>query len=304
SLLGNNLISLLLVGKHAELKFSGLSLKRHLKPVMYILGSNIAINMYAIWDLILLGFLTNAKTVGLYFAAIKLVKISIPFIVSMGTSIIPALTEKFNHNDLDGAKKLLSDSFHFIILLSVPMVVGILLLAPEFIITFSGKEFSTATATMRVLAILPLIIGMGHFFSMQVLVPAGLNRQMFLSTLAGAVCSLILNLLLVPSFAALGAGIANVSAELIVSTFYYYYVIKTYSLEIKWDLLLKAFLCSVLFIPTVYMIRLYMSSPYSILGLSVICCFIEYTAFQWVVYKDKMLLTIMAPITSRFSKTP
>jgi O-antigen/teichoic acid export membrane protein len=304
SLLGNNFISLLLIGRHTKLKLRGISFKKHLKPVMYILGSNIAINMYTIWDMILLGFLSNAKTVGLYFAAVKLVKIAIPFIISMGTSIIPRLTQKFNHNDISGVKHLLSESFHFTVLIAVPLVVGMALLAPEFVETFSGKEFNTATSTMQVLSILPLVIGLGHFFSMQILVPAGLNHQMFLSTLAGAACSLFLNLLLVPFFDAVGAGIANISAELIVTGLYFYYVRKNFSFDIKWNLLLKALICSMFFLPTVYIIRQYIGSVYLILIFSVILCFIQYFVLQWVIYKDQMLLKITRPIRVKNKKLP
>ncbi|RZL14830.1 MAG: hypothetical protein EOO89_15530, partial [Pedobacter sp.] len=62
TILGNNLISMLLIRRHVKLSFRGLGIKKHLQPVIFILGSNIAINLYALWDTLILGFLTNSKS--------------------------------------------------------------------------------------------------------------------------------------------------------------------------------------------------------------------------------------------------
>ena len=299
SLIGNNVISLVLIKKHTRLRIKGIKIRKHLKPVLFVLGSNIAINMYAIWDTLLLGFLTNDKTVGLYFAAVKLVKFSIPFIISLGASLVPSLTLNLHQNNKDEVQKILTQSFHFVIFLSVPIVIGSFLLAPEFIRVLSGSQFAEATGTMQIVAVLPLLIGLGHFFSLQILVPAGLNKQMFYATLAGVICSVVLNLSLVPFYGATGAGIANITAEFLVTAGFYYYVNKHFSIRINWFLAVKAISCAILFIPIVFLIRTLTSNSFLVLFTSGISAIIVYGLLQWLVYKDELLFRIAKPVIGK-----
>lgn len=296
SLVGNNAISLLLIKKHTRFRLKGIKIKKHLKPVLFVLGSNIAINMYAIWDTLLLGFLTNDRTVGLYFAAVKLVKFSIPFIISLGSSIVPSLTLNLHQNNKAEVTRLLDESFHFVIFLAVPITIGSFLLAPEFIQVLSGSQFADATSTMQIVAILPLLIGLGHFFSLQILVPAGLNKQMFYATLAGVFCSVLLNLSLVPFYGATGAGIANIVAEFVVTGLFYYYVNKHFPITIEWFLVFKALSCSFLFIPIVFLLRGVIDNPFIVLFASGFSCVLTYGFLQWLLYKDKLLLRIVKPV--------
>lgn len=292
SLVGNNIISLILIRKHTRFRLKGIKIKKHLRPVLFVLGSNIAINMYAIWDTLLLGFLTNDKTVGLYFAAVKLVKFSIPFIISLGVSIIPVLTLNIHNKNRDEVDRLLAESFQFIIFLAIPIVIGTFSLAREFILVLSGNEFLAAIPTMQVVAILPLFIGLGHFFSLQILVPSGLNKQMFYATFAGVVSSLFLNFSLIPFFGSVGSATANIVSEFIVTGLFYYYVNKNFDLHINWSLLLKAVLSCTLFIPIVYLANYFFQSPVVVLFLSGTCCAFTYLLLQRFLFKNEFLTKI------------
>ena len=300
SLVGNNIISLILIRKHTRLRLKGIKIKKHLRPVLFVLGSNIAINMYAIWDTLLLGFLTNDKTVGLYFAAVKLVKFSIPFIISLGVSIIPSLTLNMHNKNKAEVDRLLAESFQFIIFLAIPIAIGTFSLAREFILVLSGNEFLAAIPTMQVVAILPLFIGLGHFFSLQILVPSGLNKQMFYATFAGVVSSLILNFSLIPFFGSVGSATANIVSEFVVTGLFYYYVNKHFEIHIDWYLLLKAAISCILFIPIVYLTRYYFQSPVLVLFLSGISCALIYLLFQRLFFKNQFLIKISDQLFLKF----
>jgi len=300
SLVGNNIISLILIKKHTRLRIKGIKIKRHLRPVLFVLGSNIAINMYAIWDTLLLGFLTNDKTVGLYFAAVKLVKFSIPFIISLGASIIPSLTLNIHNKNKGEVDRLLAESFQFIIFLAIPIAMGTFALAREFILVLSGNDFLSAVSTMQVVAILPLFIGLGHFFSLQILVPSGLNRQMFYATFAGVVCSLILNFTLIPFYGSIGSATANIVSEFVVTGLFYYYVNKNFDIQINWALVIKAFVSCMLFIPIVYLVRYFFQSPIAILVLSGSICASVYLLFQRIIFKNQFLIKVSNQLILKF----
>ena len=57
---------------------------------------------------------------------------------------------------------------------------------------------------------------MSNFLGIQVLTTYGYEKWLFYSTCAGAIISLLINFILIPKYGAIGASIANISAEFIV----------------------------------------------------------------------------------------
>ena len=169
SIIGNQLLSFVMVFRKTKFCFTNLDLKKHVKPLFYIFGATLAASIYTILDTVLLGFLSNEQAVGLYTASVKLIKITIPIITSMGIILIPAISKNFAGNNMDEIKQLLAKSFNFLVFLSIPIGFGLAILAPEFIIIFSGDQFIKASTSMQIMASLPVLIGFGHFFCFQIL---------------------------------------------------------------------------------------------------------------------------------------
>ena len=166
------------------------------------------------------------------------------------------------------------------------------MLAPEFITIFSGTEFIGATPSMQILSLLPLVIGFGHFFLFLILVPGGKNKEMVFSVIGGVITGLLLNIILVPVFKEIGSSIANVCSELVVTSLYYYYVQKHYKFKYEWIMVIRAIICSVLFIPLVMLIRSLEINMLTSLFFSIILCAMVYMAMQWYLYKNYFVLQV------------
>jgi O-antigen/teichoic acid export membrane protein len=245
--------------------------------------------MYTLLDSVLLGFLADETAVGLYTAGIKLTKIAIPFIISLGTVLIPKLTKNITESNFEEMQRLLDESFHFISFFSVPVATGLMVLAPECIIVFSGRGFTRADSTMQILSWLPVLIGLGYFFAFQILLPAGRNREMFLAVVAGLFVGLLLNFILVPSLKEKGAAIANVSCELVITVVSFYFVRKYHVFKYRWELLFKALGCSLLFIPVLLIIRLLGMNVVLSLFISVVSGAGVYFCAQYFLFKDRFI---------------
>jgi O-antigen/teichoic acid export membrane protein len=294
SFLGNNILSFFLIGGKVKLIFSGLQLKQHLVPLFFILGTSLASSMYTDMDTVLLGFLSNDRTVGLYTAAVKLSKITIPFVTSMTVILMPKVSKSFADRNMDEVQRFIDQSFGFLMFFAVPMCFGLALLAPEFIALFSGEEFLPATESMRLLSLLPLIIGVGHFFLYMVLLPAGKNKQMFSCVLGGVLMSLLLNILLIPSLHEVGSSIANVCAEIVVTVLYVYFIRQYYSFKYQWSLFIKAVLSAMIFIPVVWLIRDLSLPLIYMLLISIPGCGIIYLGIQLLLFKNRVIYDILA----------
>jgi O-antigen/teichoic acid export membrane protein len=287
SILGNNLINIISIRKHITLSYKGL--KKHFKPLMYTFGTTVATSMYTMLDTILIGFFADEKSVGLYVAAVKLTKISIPFIISSATVLMPRISKLFQSGDFDTLKITLGKSFNFIAIMAVPVCIGLLFLAPELIYVFSGRQFGGAVLTMRILSPLALIIGLGYFWGFQILIPAGKERETLISVTIGMVVNLSMNFIMIPLYKQNGAAIANVISEIIVTLSYMYFCLKIISFKIPHKPLLFNLLATVPFIVVVLLCKSFKLNVYAILFISSATFIVSYLLVQIKLLKNSAI---------------
>lgn len=306
----NNGINMVRLHRNVSIQFTGLNLKRHFKPLLLIFSTTIATSMYTMLDTVLLGFLSNAHAVGLYTAAVKLAKIALPIVTSLGMVLVPGLAKNLSQKNMADVQLTLNKSFAFTAFFAIPMGFGLALLAPEFIRAFSSDQFLEATFSMQILSVLPLLIGYGYFFGFQILVPDGKDKEMLFSVLGGVVVSLVLNFTLVPLLADVGAALSNVISELVVTALYFYFVERLYSFKFSLKPLLTAIASSLVFIPITILLRNANLNLYLLVLIAIPACAIGYVALQKFLFKESLLNEIIQPylfnklttIKARFSQ--
>lgn len=285
SFLGNNILSFFLLRGKVQFILSGLQLRRHLRPLILIWGTTLVAVM-ADLDTVLIGFLSDNKAVGFYTAAVKLSKISIPVITSMSVVLMPKVAKYFADGELDSVQTTLDKAFKFVVFFGVPIAFGLALLAPDFITLFSGKEFVEATTSMRVLSLLPLVMGFSHFFLFLILVPAGRNREMFISEFIGLVISLALNFALIPYFRQNGSAVADIFSETCIIVLYFYFITRRFKFSFRWSLILKAAVSSLAFVPIIILFKELSLSLIYKLTVSVAGCTMVYVLIQSLIFKN------------------
>lgn len=302
SLLGNNLISLAILLKKIEVSRSSPTIKKHIRPLLLIFSTTVATSLYTVLDTVLLGFLADPEAVGLYTAAAKLSKITIPFLTSMGIVFIPQLTKKLFESRTEDVNSLINKSFSFNVFFSIPIVVGLYVLSTEFITVFSGEEFLPAVPAMQILSVLPFAIGMGYLFGYQMLVAAGKDKELLYSVIGGVVMSLFLNFLLVPHLREVGSAIASVSSELIVTITYFYFVQRNYALSYSWGEIARAAISAALFIPAIIWIKDMEIHIIARLIASIALASGIYLAVQYFIFKNAFLREYSAHFLSKLKK--
>lgn len=296
SILGNQLLSLVMCFRKTRFTLKGIRLRRHFQPLFYLFSTTLAASIYTMLDTVLLGFLSDDLSVGLYAAAVKLVKLTIPIVTAMGVILIPLITRHFHQNNQVELHGLLDQSFRFLMFFSIPVCAGLTLLAPECILLFSGQQFADAVPVMRIVAWLPLLIGLGHFYCFQILLPAGKPRQIFYAVLIGALTCLLLNWLLVPTLKSVGAAIANIATEAVVTLLYIYFMRQFFTAGSPWKYGLHALAGSITFIPILMLLRSWQLSAPVLVPLATICCALSFFAVQWWVFKNYFLLDFVQPL--------
>lgn len=193
--------------------FKKLSITRHIKPVLIIFSSIVAVNVYTHLDVTMVGFISGARSVGLYSAANKVVRIVIQLVTSLGVVMIPRIENCYKKGDLEGYRQWLWLSLRFIFLLGVPSLIGIELFAPEIILIFAGEQYAEAVFSIRLLSPIILIVGLAHFMGLQILYT---NRKEHLYTVAVTAAALVngvFNYFMIHAYGYNGAIMGTVIAE-------------------------------------------------------------------------------------------
>jgi O-antigen/teichoic acid export membrane protein len=128
------------------------------------------------------------------------------------------------------------------------------------------------------------------------LLPAGKTQYIFYAVLAGVVTCLLLNILLVPHWKSVGAAVANVATECVVTAGYIYYMRRFFIPRLQWRYAWHALVGCLIFIPIIYWIRAYHFLPLISLLLSAIFCSIAFFAIQWWIFRHHFLLNFMQPL--------
>ena len=109
--------------------------------------------------------------------------------------------------------------------IGLPIATGVTLLADKIISLFYGDQFTSSVIALQILAWDALL-----FFLYDPLATtlASMNKQNILAITCGvcALVNVVLNLILIPNFSYIGAGIATIVTETVLLVLYFYFVSK------------------------------------------------------------------------------
>lgn len=210
---GSYLLNFINCRKYISFSWRGqYEFKKHLKPVFTLLTLALSAQFYTVLDSIMLGFFKGNISVGIYTAASKTVGMTSGLINAMTAVMIPRLSYYMAKSKLREMKILVNESIHFMLMFSIPAMLGLFVLSNEIILLFSGNGFEGAEITMRWL--IPVVAASSLSYAAgEQLVSLGRERMVLLSTAAGAVTNVMFNTFLIPEFAHNGAALASVLAE-------------------------------------------------------------------------------------------
>ena len=270
-----------------------LNLKKHLTPLWHFFLTSSAISIYVYFDTIILQHLTHDdQAVGYYTIVLKMVKIFLLVILAIGTVLMPRLSYLASTGNTNEISRQLNKLLQFIIITGVPIGAGLMILAPEIIETIAGEKFLPAIPLMRILAFLPLVVGLSNLFCFQTLVPFNLEKKFLTTVIIGCVVSITINFLLIPHLQEAGAAIANIVTEVIITVLSGMYACKLVQFNLRAAVIIQTIAASLLFIPVVFVCRYLFSSPFIVLFISIPACMLIYFIFQMVIFKNSAITEI------------
>ncbi|MBR0173611.1 MAG: flippase [Lachnospiraceae bacterium] len=185
----------------------------HLKRVLVFFATTCAISVYTHLDTTMLGFMKTDADVGYYTVAVHVKTLLVSVVTSLGAVLLPRSSRYVDQNRMEEFRALSAKGLRFVILLATPLVLYFQLYAYDGILFLSGEAYLPSVTPMRIIMPALLLIGLTNILGIQMLVPLGREKTVFYSVLAGATVDFVLNLVLIPRYAASGAAFGTLVAE-------------------------------------------------------------------------------------------
>lgn len=211
---GSNFFNLINLKKYIKLKkFKELNLRKHIKPIIVMFSATLAISIYLQLDTVMIGSIVGVEYVGFYSVAIKLIRLLLIIVTSLGSIMIARLSNCIQNNDIELYKKYANYSLKLVFLLAIPMSLGIFILANEIIFIMAGAQFIKSITTLRILSFLILFVGTSNFIGFQVLYPYNLEKYYTFSVVGAVIINIFFNFLFIEKFYQNGAALATLATE-------------------------------------------------------------------------------------------
>ena len=214
---GSNILNFINIKKYISfknIKLNDLNLLKHLKPVILIFIASLSIGIYVHFATLILGEV-NGKNIAYYTVPNKLIRLILVLITSFGTVITPRISNCIKNNDENNYIKYINISLKYILLISIPSVVGIFLLADKIIVFIAGKDFIPAIQTTKILSFSIFLEGMIYFLGYQILCLNGEEKKYTISSIITIILNIIINYILIKKYYQIGAALGIIFTETI-----------------------------------------------------------------------------------------
>lgn len=217
------------------------------KNIMLLFIPTIAISIYTVLDVTMLGIFTITKVEnGYYEQATKLSKTALTVVTSLGTVMIPRISYYFEKKQTKLINEYMLKSYQFALLLGLPICFGLIGISDNLVPWFYGEGYDKVSVLLKVSGFLVIAIGLSNITGLQYLVPTKQQNKLTKSVCTGALVNIVLNAILIPKWYSVGAAIASVIAEFSVTFVQFVYVKDQFNLKQVAKLVPRYFVASMM----------------------------------------------------------
>lgn len=205
-----------------KVKVGELRIGCHFHETLIYFVPTIATSVYTVLDKTLIGAITKSESEnGFYEQATKIINMAKAVTFAGVNSVLGArISWLFAEKKHDEIRTRINWSMDYILFMGIGICFGLLAVADQFVMVFFGEGYEKTTYLLKLMSPLVVIIGISNCLGAQYYNPAGLRSLSAKFIIAGSGVNLILNLLFIPKLQSLGAVIATLVAECIISFLY------------------------------------------------------------------------------------
>lgn len=223
-----------------------LNIKHHIKPIFTLFTTSVAAMLYSSSDITMLGFMTDDNAVGIYSSATKVYTISKQLLFAVIVVCLPRFSYWYERLPREVYGSKLQKLLEIFILLSFPLVAGIIALRNQIIGIIAGIEYMPAAITLSIKSFAILFAIFAYFFMQLVILPAKKDSCLLYITVISGLLNVLANFIFIPLLKENGAAVTTVISEFTVLVLAYIVSVKIVKLHVPVSLLLKVLTMSMI----------------------------------------------------------
>lgn len=212
----NALVNMVLARRRIHLTLRGLRFFSTFKSLLSLGVYAILTSMYTTFNVAFLGFVSGEKEVGLYTTATKICYLILAVFTAFTDVMLPHMSGLVSSGDMPRFKDSFRMAENLLFAFSLPVIVWLMVMAPDVVQVIAGKEFGGAVLPLRIISPLLFVIGFEQVLVLQTLLPLGKDKLLLRNSAIGATLGVMLNLALVPALAAVGSSIVWICVECLI----------------------------------------------------------------------------------------
>ncbi|MDF2472242.1 MAG: flippase [Anaerocolumna sp.] len=194
------------------------NIMHHLKSSLLLFIPIISINIYKLFDKLMLGYTLSNKYVAYYSNAEKFGTIAVGFIIAVNNVIFPKISYLIYNKQEKKANIILYFSIRIITILSIAMTFALAGCSIELAPVFYGNEFIVSGSLMHFLSPIIIMISINHTLTQLYFIPNNKEKIYSCFEVIGSIVNIILNFVLIPRIHVYGALISILFTEFLIMT--------------------------------------------------------------------------------------
>lgn len=275
--------------------------KEHMKPILLLFALAATVTIYVSSDNVILGFIKGDYYVGIYSISVKIYTIVKSLLAAAIVVLIPRLSMLLGEGRNDEANHVANDIHHTIYTMSIPGVVGLIVLGEQIILLIAGDTYASAISSHIILSI-TMIFNLGaYFWGTAVLISVGKERVTLVATIVSAVLNVALNIVLIPHLAEDAAALTTLISEFVAFLWCYICGRKYIKVSGEISVILKSIIGSLPIVMMPLLLKFIKDSlvlyTLATVFLSVVC----YVLIE-ILLKNYVIIDILNGIRSKITK--
>ena len=221
----NALINQLYIREFVRVRWNNIQLFKYLKQNVTLGIYTLMTSMYLTFNVMYLGLVSNNTEVGYYTTAFKLYSVVLGFFTAFTNVMLPRMSSLLANGEKDRFQELVNRSFSVMSTCCIPLILCSMIMAPQIVYILSGPGYEGAILPMRIIMPAAFAVGVAQVLAIQVLMPMKKDKVLLIASIIGAVVSLLINLLVVPSVKSVGSAVVLLCSEMGVTGMYVWYVL-------------------------------------------------------------------------------
>lgn len=212
------IIFLYLPSMLTKVDIKGLKFLNHFKNACIYFVPVLSTSLFINLDKSMINWISgNSAENGYFEEATKIINVILNALNAVQLLMLPRISYLYEINDQKEILNKTIKAANVLLYLAVPMFFGIIVISQNFVPMFFGESFKPTTYVLYAIAALVILIPIRNLYQSLYFYPLNKVGISSIILLGGTLLNVLLNLVLIRYFDAIGAGLGTIIAEIVVS---------------------------------------------------------------------------------------